>query len=248
MTQREAISLNCPLCLTSFESEVLSHVLATGQDTDGRLHFHDDDPLPSFIHTCPTCLFTASRNAFHVHLGSEEIFRVRGFLEKFEAPQTPSERYMLMARVMDHYRRDDPIFPANAWLTASWCARQEGLRDREQECQRRALRWFDEDLRLALAHFEERTYLTFLVGELNRRVGEFARAKEYFNAVPTLVNPSSPEDRFLVTMAVLQKHYAGQQTHVNTRVPQEFINRGLYLRHFRTRLEQGATRPEVSAV
>jgi len=248
MAQREAISLTCPLCLTKFESEVLTHVMATGQDTDGRLHFREADPLPTFIHTCPTCSFTASRGAFHVHLGDEEIFRVRAFIETIPKPETSSERYMLMAQVMDQYRRDDPIFPANAWLTASWCARQEGNREVEQDCQKRAIRWFDEDLRLGLAQQEERTYLTYLVGELNRRIGEFARAREYFNAVPTLASPTSAEDRFLVTMSVLQKHYAGQQTHVNTRVPQEFINRGLYLRHFRNRLEQGSTRPEVSAV
>lgn len=248
MTQREALSLTCPLCATAFESEVLLHVLASGQDTDGRLYFQDADPLPTFIHTCPACNFTASRGAFQVHLGTEEILRVRAFLESLPKPQSASERYILMAQVMDKYRRDDPLFPGNAWLTASWCARQEGLRDRERDCQQRAVRWFDEHLRLRLAQHEERTYLTFLVGELHRRLGEFNQAIEYFNAVPGIANLESPEDKFLVTMSVLQKHYAAQRILANTRVPQEFIARGFFLRHFRSRLEQGTTRPEVSAV
>ncbi|MEO7993452.1 MAG: DUF2225 domain-containing protein [bacterium] len=244
----EDVQLTCPLCLTPFASRVVTQANAIGQDTDGRLHFQDVDPLPTFIHTCPTCKFTASRRAFQVRLESEEIFRARAFLEGMATPETAYERYALMAQVMDQYRKDEPIFPGNAWLTASWCARQEGRREDEHEAQRRAIRWLDENLRLKLAQREERTYLTYLIGELHRRVSEWSQAREYFNAVPGIADLGSKEEKFLVTLSVLQKRYAFDRCHVNTLIPAEFIRRGFFLRHFRSRLDQGTHRVEVSAI
>ena len=248
MPSWEDLELTCPLCMTTFQSRVVTQADAIGQDTDGRLHFKEVDALPTFIHTCPQCNFTASRSAFQVRLESQEVFRVRAFLETLPKPQSPTERYMLMAKVMDQYRRDNPIFPGNAWLTAAWCARTEGRRTDEIDCMRRALRWFDEDLRLRLTMREERTYLTYLIGELYRRVSNFERSIQYFNAVPGIANLDSRDEKFLVTMSVLQKHYAADRTRVNTVIPAEFIRRGFFLRHFRNRLEQGTARVEVSAV
>lgn len=221
---------------------------ANGQDTDGRLHFVDIDPLPSFIHTCPECHFTASRQAFRVHLGAEEIFRIRAFLERQGPPHSPSDRYVLISKLQETYRRDSPIRAANGWLTAAWCSRIAGERRQELDCLRRALRWFDEELRLNLAPKEERVYLTYLIGELHRRAGNFDLAVAYFDAVPGLADVNHKDDRFLVTLTILQKHYARDRSSWNTVVPSAFINRGMFLRHFRQRLEKGNTRTEVSVV
>lgn len=100
------------------------------------------------------------------------------------AAMTGSEKYEAAAKVA-RWQGADNRHIADLWLRAAWCCVDECDIEAERYFRRLAARWFES----ALAMFDgvprtERAVLTYLVGELWRRIGDVKLADEWFDKVP----------------------------------------------------------------
>ncbi|MGH7622321.1 MAG: DUF2225 domain-containing protein, partial [Gemmatimonadaceae bacterium] len=105
-----------------------------------------------------------------------------------------SEKYEAAAKVAD-WQALDARHVADLLLRAAWCCVDEGDTEAERFFRRKAAWKFEE----ALASFdgvvqEERAVLTYLVGELWRRVGDERQASKWFDRVePELTDTATQQ-------------------------------------------------------
>jgi len=95
-----------------------------------------------------------------------------------------SEKYEAAAKVAE-WQGMEPRHVADLLLRAAWCCVDEGDVEAERYFRRKAAWAFER----ALASWDgvgrdERAVLTYLVGELWRRVGDTQQATAWFNRVP----------------------------------------------------------------
>ena len=188
MTVLQQIDLRCPVCDNRFRSQA---VVSTNYFGGKRTDFHEraagTQPLPYLVHTCVRCGYSGAERDF-----SEEA-EVSPFLREHVmnelAPQlsdqmTGSEKYEAAAKIAE-WQGLEPRHVADLLLRAAWCCVDEGDIEAERYFRRRAA-WAFEG---ALASWdgvarEERAVLTYLVGELWRRVGDAAKSAEWLARVP----------------------------------------------------------------
>jgi uncharacterized protein len=189
MTTLRLIELTCPICHNHFTSQaVLSTDVRGGKQTDFREHAAGAQPLPYFVHLCPRCGYAGGDREFsddaavsptlEQHIWDELAPRLAG-----SAP-TASEKYEFAAKVA-RWQSAEPRSVAELLLRAAWCCVDEGDTEAERYFRRHAARAFEESLTSydGVAR-DERASLTYLVGELWRRIGDPARAHAWFARVP----------------------------------------------------------------
>ncbi|MGH7719924.1 MAG: DUF2225 domain-containing protein [Gemmatimonadaceae bacterium] len=189
MTTLRQIDLTCPICSNRFSSQA---VLSTNSFGGKRTDFHEraagTQPLPYFIHMCARCGYAGSEREFGEEAEVSPMLKEHVWDEL--APRVPagivigSEKYEFAAKVAI-WQGCEPRRVADLLLRAAWCCVDEGDVEAERYFRRQAGWMFER----ALASFdgverEERAVLTYLVGELWRRVGEMKRAAEWFARVP----------------------------------------------------------------
>lgn len=188
MTTLQQIELQCPICDIRFRSQT---VISTNSFGGKRTDFHEraagTQPLPFLIHTCNRCGFSGAERDF-----SDEIEVSQGLKEHVWNELAPvvntgampgSEKYEAAAKVAE-WQGIEPRHVADLLLRASWCCVDEGDVEAERFFRRKAAWKFAE----ALETFdgvgrEERAVLTYLIGELWRRVGDGEMASNWFNRV-----------------------------------------------------------------
>jgi uncharacterized protein len=192
MTTLRQIELTCPICFNKFSSQA---VLSTNSFGGKRTDFHERavgaQPLPYFVHMCSRCGYTGSERDFgdEAEVGPSIKEHVWDEL----APKLPtgvvtgSDKYEFAAKVAQ-WQGSEPRRIADLLLRAAWCCVDEGDIEAERYFRRHAAWMFEK----ALGSFDgverdERAVLTYLVGELWRRVGDGGKSKEWFDRVPTEV-------------------------------------------------------------
>jgi uncharacterized protein (DUF2225 family) len=188
MTTLRYVDLICPVCTNRFSSEA---VLVTNSFGGKRTDFHERaagaQPLPYFVHLCARCGYAGSERDF-----SDEAIISPSLKEQVWdelAPKLPSGRatgsakYEFAAKVAI-WQDVEPRRIADLFLRAAWCCVDEGDTEAERYFRREAARVFEQ----ALSTYdgvdrEERAVLTYLVGELWRRVGDTKRAHEWYDRV-----------------------------------------------------------------
>lgn len=189
MTKLRQIELCCPICLKEFSSRA---VLFTNSFGGRRTDFHaravGTQPLPYLIHTCSKCGYTGSERDFgeevdvspmiKEHVWDELAPKVPG------GPMTGSDKYEFAAKVAI-WQGEGPQTIAELLLRAAWCCVDEDDIEAERYFRREAAWMFER----ALACYdgvvrEDRAELTYLVGELWRRVGDLRLARQWFQSVP----------------------------------------------------------------
>ena len=192
MTTLQQIELRCPVCETRFRSQ---SVVSTNSFGGKRTDFHEraagTQPLPYLVHMCSRCGYSGAERDF-----TEEADVTPTLKEHVWNELTPvispaavsgSEKYEAAAKVAE-WQSMEPRHVADLLLRAAWCCVDEGDIEAERFFRRKAAWAFEE----ALASFdgvprEERAVLTYLVGELWRRVGDSRKATVWFNRVPAEV-------------------------------------------------------------
>lgn len=188
MTTLRHIGLTCPICSNRFESQA---VLSTNSFGGKRTDFHERaagaQPLPFFIHMCSRCGYAGSERDFSDEAEVSPLLKEHVWDEL--APRlaagalTGSEKYEAAAKVAI-WQGCEPRRIADLLLRAAWCCVDEGDIEAERFFRRQAAWMFER----SLASFdgveqEERAVLTYLVGELWRRVGDLSKGRDWFNAV-----------------------------------------------------------------
>jgi uncharacterized protein len=193
MTFLQQIKLCCPVCDARFQSLVAKVTkLIGGRRSDLREEASGKHALPYLIHVCTTCGFAGQAAQFESSVELAPEVRERVWMEL--APRvttssgTPilmsaSEKYEAAARIAE-WQHAGAHHVAELWLRAAWCCEDENDTEAERYFQRKAAWAFDEALeRYDGIASEERATLTYLVGELWRRIGDEWQAVQWFTRV-----------------------------------------------------------------
>ena len=198
MTTLQQIELRCPICDTRFHSQT---VISTNSFGGKRTDFHEraagTQPLPYLVHMCSRCGYSGSERDFSEEADITPMLKEHVWNEL--APLLSggnvagSEKYEAAAKVAE-WQNMEPRHIADLLLRAAWCCVDEADTEAERYFRRRAAWAFEQ----ALDSFdgvarEERAVLTYLVGELWRRVGDTDRSREWFDRVPNEVDDSQSQ-------------------------------------------------------
>ena len=189
MTTLQQIELRCPVCETRFRSQT---VVSTNSFGGKRTDFHEraagTQPLPYLVHTCSRCGYSGSERDFSEEAEITPMLKEHVWNELAPAISTAnltgSEKYEAAAKVAE-WQSMEPRHVADLLLRAAWCCVDEGDIEAERFFRRKAAWMFE----AALDSYDgvardERAVLTYLVGELWRRVGDVRQATEWFDRVP----------------------------------------------------------------
>ena len=218
MTTLRHIELTCPVCSTQFSSQAVESTNSFGGK---RTDFHERaagvQPLPYFIHLCSRCGYAGAERDFgeeaevspavKEHVWDELAPRLADAAPSKSGNGTGasnatgaalaiagSDKYEFAAKVAT-WQGAEPRRVADLLLRAAWCCVDEGDTEAERYFRRQAAWAFER----ALAGYDgverdERAVLTYLVGELWRRVGDVPQARAWFDRVPgELTDPGAQQ-------------------------------------------------------
>jgi uncharacterized protein len=185
------IDLTCPNCEWTFFSATLETHEALGRKrTDFQVVSEGAGvtALPYGVHLCDCCGFAGPESWFtgDGHMNDELRRRVWDELapQLARGPVPASEKYEVAARVAT-WVGVAPRQIGDLWLRAAWCCIDEGDSEAERFYRRHAARCFEEALGLYDGlDVDERAVITYLIGELWRRIGDTRRANAFFGMVP----------------------------------------------------------------
>jgi len=189
MTTLNLIELTCPVCETEFHSQT---VVATNAFGGKRTDFHERaagmQPLPYFVHMCTHCGYAGIERDFsdEVDLSDRIHDRVWSTLASALVHELPSGsmKYDHAAKVAE-WQGNEPRYLADLYLRAAWCCVDERDTEAERYFRRKAAACFADALdAFDGVAMEERAVITYLIGELWRRIGFEERAREWFDRVP----------------------------------------------------------------
>lgn len=198
MTTVGKIDLTCPCCETGFEGRVIfSTNTFGGKTTDFHGQAMGAEPLHYIISTCPECGFTDYSNKWPEKgsLKAETRARVNSEIKPLAGGDrlAGSLRYRSLALICEWEGRG-AVAVADSYLKAAWLAAgEEGNTEIGISCRRLAIENFEKGLAEMERSDERYLTLSYLVGELYRRVGERDRANEWFDKVIRIAQPSDPE-------------------------------------------------------
>jgi uncharacterized protein len=188
MTTFQEIELRCPVCETSFRSQA---VASTNSFGGKRTDFHEraagTQPLPYLVHTCARCGYSGDERDFGEEVGVGPLLKEQVWNELAPAVRAAnlpgSEKYEAAAKVAA-WRSAGARHVADLFLRAAWCCVDENDVEAERYFRRKAAWAYEE----ALSRYDdiapaERAVLTYLVGELWRRVGDARLATLWFDGV-----------------------------------------------------------------
>jgi uncharacterized protein (DUF2225 family) len=208
MTMLRDITLQCPICATWFVSTAVAR---SGSPAGTRTDFHERvngaQPLRYSVHLCPACGFAGPSDEFSsddVGAPSATALSEQGAARATSDAVAGSEKYEAAAAVATR-RGAGPRQVADLLIRAGWCCAEEADPEGERYFRREAARMFES----ALARYDEvgrdeRAVITYLVGELWRRIGDRARAARWFEQVPNEVCDSASQ-RWVVDLAAQQR-------------------------------------------
>jgi len=188
MTTLHQIKLRCPLCDNRFQSQA---VVSTNAFGGKRTDFHEraagTQPLPYLVHMCTRCGYTGGERDFTDEAEVSPLLREHVWNELAprvaNAGASGSEKYEAAAKIAE-WQSMEPRYLGDLLLRAAWCCVDEADTEAERFFRRKAAWMFERALESydGVAR-DERAVITYLVGELWRRVGETARAVEWFDRV-----------------------------------------------------------------
>lgn len=213
MTTHATVDLTCPNCATAFADDVLMSYTRVGTDTDFRPQVAGMDILAYMIHTCPGCGFSGHEDDFSGTV-SEEVSRL--IAERLtplvrDERSDASHRYEYAAWVAQ-WRAESDRAIADFYLRASWCSRDSygGVHDDQEPYYRsKAIEHFERALDAGTTGAET-CAITYLIGELHRRNGEFDDARTWFDRAVARVSGDA-EQAWVADLARKQAELAGRR-------------------------------------
>ncbi len=209
MTTLRQIQLHCPICGVLFRSQA---VVSTNAFGGKRTDFHEraagTQPLAYLIHMCNECGFSGRERDFTPEAEVSPVVRehVLNRLAPIRASDqaTGSEKYEAAAKVAE-WQGIESRHIADLLLRAAWCCVDEGDVEAERYFRRHAAWAFEKALEdYDRVPREERAVLTYLVGELWRRVGDITQANAWFDLVPEEIADDSAQN-WIVNAALQQR-------------------------------------------
>ena len=218
----------CPVCQTKFTVTRVrsSACFVISRDTDFRVKYRDIDPLLYSIWVCPGCQYTNTDKDFNQEFGPHELERLKkglGML-KSDEPDFSGQRNMQTGlRTMElalrtaMVRQVPSIVLAGYYLRAAWVCRELGKTEEElkniEQARNNYQKSFEKEWGRYAAKMSD-SRIMYLIGELNRRLGECEEAIKWFSrAVMNKDIKSEPEINRLVRdqWEIAREEYKRQQ-------------------------------------
>jgi uncharacterized protein (DUF2225 family) len=214
MTEMEPVELTCPNCSTVFSSEVLmSTNTYGGQQTDFREIAAGYQPLQFLIHGCPGCGFSGFDDDFESDEGrpphSSFPKELSKLINERLRPLTPDER-------TPPWRRFEHAAQISIWMdkpseetarlflmAAHACADAEASKE-EADNRAQAIEFLRKALDKGEIQAELIPRVTYLVGELYRRIDLIDEAKKWLERAEMLAATHSDLE-WLVELAKQQR-------------------------------------------
>lgn len=207
MTTLREIILSCPVCGNSFHSQAVATTNAFGGK---RTDFHElaagTQPLAYLVHMCAGCGYSGGETDFTEEGEISPMLKEHVFNElapRLLRSPTGSAKYEAAAKVAE-WQGVDLRNIADLLLRAAWCCVDEEDVEAERYFRRQAAWMFEKALLgYDLVPADDRAVLTYLIGELWRRVGDEKQAKHWFDRVPDEVVDS--ESQYWIVAAAEQQ-------------------------------------------
>ncbi|MFI5844088.1 DUF2225 domain-containing protein [Catenuloplanes sp. NPDC051500] len=193
MTMLKRVEFTCVNCAGPFDGDAMvSQTTFSGQASDFRPLY--DDLLATRMHSCPACGFAGYESVFweQEQVPSEVSRQIAEHLTPTAATIRPSapRRYEAAARIAEWSGAPD-FLVGDLYLKASWCCEAQlevDADDDEASFRRKAIARFERALATGDLDPGNAAALTYLVGELYRRIGETATAHTWFDRTIALTD------------------------------------------------------------
>ena len=208
MTTLRQIELSCPICGKCFQSQA---VVTTNAFGGKRTDFHEraagTQPLAYLIHMCDGCGFSGGERDFNHEADVSPLLKEHVLNELASCiphSATGSEKYEAAAKVAEWQGMEERHI-ADLLLRAAWCCVDEGDTEAERYFRRHAAWMFERALsKYDGVNGDERAVLTYLVGELWRRIGDLRNATIWFDRVADEITDSGSQ-HWLIAAADQQR-------------------------------------------
>ena len=208
MTRIVEATFTCPNCECEFPVEALAGTNVGAVTTEFRRLAIGIQPEPYLVHTCPTCGLSGWDSAFEDTVSTVASQLIAEHLTPLVRDgEVPAwRRYEYAARVAEW--RDAPDEDvAHLYLGAAWCYDDEN-EDSGGELadgyRRQAIAFNQRALESGQLAGNQQAEITYLVGELYRRVGDVEQAGQWLHMVDELVEPDEIGAR-IATLAKRQR-------------------------------------------
>lgn len=200
MTTIQPHDLTCPLCGSIFESNI---VMST--NSFGRLHsdFYREasgaQPICYFVHTCTNCGYTGFEGDFQPQHLSADFRRLvaENITPEVKARSINVNGNYFLAALCAEWRGATPQSLARIYHMGAWCSRIQGDKDRERFYLGKALEYFEKALEAGEPSAENRAMFVYLVGDLYRRLGDTARANEWYGKVEQAIKENGGDPKII---------------------------------------------------
>jgi len=214
VTSFKISSFNCPACKAIFEARTVTSITHQGQDSDFLPHYLGENPLPFFLVQCPECNFSGYPEDYNNQENSEKnvsLAYIKKILSLPLSKKMPEEalKFFVAGKIYEETGRN-PYHIGNLYLRGSWCCRLQENRKAEIELQQLAVKF----LRIAvekstISNPDNLPVVTYLIGELYRRLEDRKSAREWFGAVEEVI--IDPEQQWILELtqkqAELNEHF-----------------------------------------
>ena len=187
-----SVDAQCPVCGGHFKAIKLfeSKLKQLNYDTEMRTRFEDIEPIHYKVWVCPDCLYANFINRFS-ELAASQGSTLKASIEKrkniltslHESDQdidTAINNYRLVIECLTQIK-GAPNAIASAWLNLAWLFDNQGDVDSATSARKNSLEAYEQ------FYYEERSLAPlmelqalYIIGELNKRLGNLKKAHEYF--------------------------------------------------------------------
>lgn len=185
----------CGFCGQTFKDKIIWSTNVMEQDVEFRPYAMGVDPLPYHVHSCPHCGYTNAND--QVKLSDREKAEIGKFLTGYRQSHgdraSPAGKYEVLANIyLIRKMPSDKV--AYAYQRAAWLADDGHDEAAARKFRTATLEYLTKALENSEIEAKMVPNLTYLAGELNRRLGRFDEALQWF----ARVKPTGPSLEALV--------------------------------------------------
>lgn len=184
-TTMQPADYTCALCGQKFADKMIGSYSTGGADSEFRPRYLGMNPIAYFVHSCPHCHFTNDGQKSDFSEAQKQTIRkyLAEYCRQHNCGQLKaSQKYEILAHTRQ-MRGLPPLKVAEAYLRAAWMADDESNSAAAKGFRQEALRRLARAVESREVKDDLRPNLTYLVGELYRRTGNFTEAQQWFDRV-----------------------------------------------------------------
>lgn len=188
-----SVKRTCPICEKEIQvTKVRSRLIREKQDADFCCYYKGINPNYYTIWVCPHCGYAADERYFEMltmpvkkkireYVAEHKVAMPYTELRTFEEAENAFKLGIHFAEFIDAW----PSRMAGLYLKFAWLYRAEGDKENETEMMKLAIAAYDKSLsteRYPIAQMTD-TMVIYLIGVLNYKIGDRAKATQYLSRV-----------------------------------------------------------------